>query len=550
VPQQRQSRFFRSLLEALAILVLVLVPDRSAPDRIEPVRERLEQRLGEASRPTAEGMSVSAQRLRPFYRNRGYRPAWVGEEGLLPEADDLVAALRKADSQGLVPADYHLPQILSRLPDATADGLAELDLLLTDAFLLYCIDVRSGRADPRDADPEWFVFADRIDHLAALENAIASHKIDRVLGVLHPRAPEYQRLQQALQRYRKIAARGEWPQLPKGKALKKGARGPAVAKLRERLRLSGDLQDEASRDVFDTALEAAVRRFQVRHGLQADGIVGRKTRTTLNVPVAKRIQQIILNMERWRWMPRELGRRYILVNMAGFELHAVEHGESVLHMRVIVGRAYRRTPAFSESLTYLVFNPYWNVPPSVAVLDILPKLREQADYLQEQKIRVFSNWSAGAAEVDPQEIDWSQADARRFPYKLRQDPGPKNALGRVKFMLPNRFNVYLHDTPNRKLFNRIVRTFSAGCIRLERPLDLAHYALMADPRWTPARIRATVRKGKRQVVALPEPIPVYLVYWTAWVDDAGTVHFRRDVYSRDRLLQEALARGRHAEGSE
>ena len=230
--------------------------------------------------------------------------------------------------------------------------------------------------------------------------------------------------------------------------------------------------------------------------------------------------------------------------MAGFEMRVVEDDRSAMSMRVIVGRAYRSTPAFSESVKYLVLNPYWNIPTSIASADILPKLRQDPGYLARQRIRILSDWSEKARELDPLEIDWSQV-GRRMPYRLRQDPGPQNALGRVKFMLPNRFNVYLHDTPHRELFDRTVRTFSSGCIRLERPLDLAAHVLKGDAGWSLEAIRGAIESGERRAVRLPEPLLVYLVYWTVWVEKDGSVQFRDDVYGRDRLLTEALARGRY-----
>ncbi len=312
--------------------------------------------------------------------------------------------------------------------------------------------------------------------------------------------------------------------------------------LRKRLWTSGDLESPRQDDLFDEDLEAAVVRFQDRHGLDADGVGGRRTRTALDVPVEERLRQIVLNLERWRWMPRHADSRYILVNMAGFEMRVIEDEVPILRMRVVIGRPYRRTPAFCEAMTYVVVNPYWHVPPSLAVRDLLPKIREDSGYLERQGIRVFSDWTENARELDGQAMDWSNVSGRHFPYKLRQDPGPHNALGRIKFMLPNRFNIYLHDTPHREHFDLSVRAFSSGCIRLEDPLALADY-LLGDAGWSPERVRETVASSKRRVVTLSRPIPVYLVYRTAWVERDGAVRFRDDVYGRDKLLATALETG-------
>jgi murein L,D-transpeptidase YcbB/YkuD len=245
-------------------------------------------------------------------------------------------------------------------------------------------------------------------------------------------------------------------------------------------------------------------------------------------------------MERWRWLPQDFGRRYILINVADFSLEVVEGEHPVMSMRVVVGRQYRRTPVFSDNMTYLVLNPSWYVPANIAGQDILPKIQENPEYLSRQRIRVFRGSGSEAPEVDPATVEWSQLRAQTLPYTFRQDPGPDNALGRVKFMFPNRFNVYLHDTPAPDLFTKTTRAFSSGCIRVEKPIELAAYVLGGNPAWTREALVAAIRSGETQTVRLPQPIPVHLVYWTAWVDGSGVLQFREDVYGRDRVLDEAL----------
>lgn len=480
--------------------------------------------------------------LATFYGHRDYQPAWIDASGLTEDGELVVDSLQTSRLEALEPEDYDLSAIRELIGSWEPERLAVLDALMTGAFLRYCYDIRSGRADPRDADPEWFVEADGIDHLTALEESIADGSLAEVLRGLMPPDPRYARLREALEHYRRIAVGGGWPGLPEGPALQVNVQDPAVVVLRKRLWASGDLESPNGDDLFDKELEAAVVRFQDRHGLEADGIVGRRTRAGLDVPVEARARQIVLNMERWRWMPRHADSRYILVNMAGFEMRVMENDVPTLRMRVVIGRPYRRTPAFMEAMTYVVVNPYWHVPPSLAVRDILPKIRKDPGYLERQGIRVFSDWTETAHELDGQTMDWSEVTGRRFLYKLRQDPGPHNALGRIKFMLPNRFNIYLHDTPHREHFDLSVRAFSSGCIRLEEPLVLADY-ILGSAGWSPERIRETIVGGERRVVSLPRPIPVYLVYWTAWVELDGTVHFRDDVYGRDKLLATALEAG-------
>ncbi len=260
------------------------------------------------------------------------------------------------------------------------------------------------------------------------------------------------------------------------------------------------------------------------------------------MPVEDRIRQLEVNLERWRWLPQDLGRRHILINIANFQLDIIENGETLKSMRVVVGKSYRRTPVFSHKRTYLVLSPYWHVPHNIAVHDKLPLIQKDSNYLVEQRIRVFDGWGANAQEIDPRTVDWAQVDARTFAFRLRQDPGPWNALGGIKFMFPNRFNVYLHDTPSKELFGKTSRTFSSGCIRVEKPIDFAEYVLQGDSQWTREKIVSAMNTDVEQTIQLPEPITVHVLYWTAWVDENRTIQFRRDIYGRDELLARALRR--------
>ncbi len=269
-------------------------------------------------------------------------------------------------------------------------------------------------------------------------------------------------------------------------------------------------------------------------------MVGPATLQALNVPAGIRARQLALNMERWRWLSQELGRRHVMVNIAGFWLEVIEDRQTILDMRVIVGRSYRRTPVFSDQISYLVLNPYWNVPQSIAVNDILPQLKRDPAYLSKQHMKLFNGWGTDARIVDPSAVNWSKITATSFPYRIRQEPGPNNALGMVKFMFPNKFSVYLHDTPARELFARSLRTFSSGCIRVEKPVELAAYLLQDQPGWTAEEIKKRSGQTQEQTVRLTRSVPVHLLYWTSWVDDAGPVQFREDVYGRDLLLSNAL----------
>ncbi|MBI4848732.1 MAG: L,D-transpeptidase family protein [Nitrospirae bacterium] len=344
---------------------------------------------------------------------------------------------------------------------------------------------------------------------------------------------EYIKLQKALIQYREIAAHGGWPSVPMGTSLKKGDRSERVVELRKRLAVTGDFVSPETKEeyLFDEGLYYAVVRFQKRHGLKTDGVVGPDTVKHLNVPAGERISQIEINMKRLMSMSKDMGQRYIAVNIAAFELEAVENSDTLMSMKVIAGKPYWHTPVFSEQMTHIVFNPSWYVPRSIAVREILPKIKKDPDYLNKEGIKV----SRDNKEMDIPTINWTGITAENFQYQFVQVPGEKNPLGKIKFVFPNRFNVYLHDTPAKVLFEKSSRAFSHGCIRIEKPFELAEYLLRDDPLWTRERILATIDRGKEVKVKIPEPININILYLTAWVNEDNVLQFRDDVYQRDRF---------------
>lgn len=539
-----------SSVSALLALLLCALPLRAAPLHW-PIADTVVEQAADliryvvaingAERVDGTPLAVPDQVSR-YYWQRDFRPAWFNRDGILIEASELLHILRRAESEGLPLSDYPLAAIEQRLFGVIDDPLqlAQLDLLLTDTFLHYSLNVHSGRFDPRRAGGDWFIPYTPLDAAALLTPALEQQNLLALLTGLPPPHAGYRRLRAALQHYRAIAAQGGWPAVEGGEILRPGAREPRVAQLRQRLWLSGDLPSAQAVEPerFDGALRRAVRHFQQRHGLQADGSVGAATLAVLNVPVEARIRQIEANMERWRWLPRQLEPRHIRVNMAGYELQVIEGEQTVLHMRVIVGRDYRQTPVFTSAMTSLVLNPHWYVPRSIFRDDILPRLRRDPEYLGRLGMRLFSSLNGNGSEVDAASVDWATVDGDSFPYILRQGPGPQNALGRIKFLLPNRYGIFLHDTPERALFSQPARAFSSGCIRLEDPIELARYVLADEERWTRASLEAAIAQGRPLGLTLPEPIPVYLVYWTAWVDEAGVLQLRDDIYGRDRRLLE------------
>ncbi len=476
-------------------------------------------------------------RLRAFYQERRNQPLWSQARRLRPQANMLLKALVNAHQHGLDPREYHVEAIRYLWRARRPRSRARLELLLTDAFFRYATEVRVGYQFPRKADPEWYIHPDIVEPIKLLQQAWASEDFAAFLAELPPPHPGYRNLQRALRRYQTIAEQhGDWPRLPDGASLDLGSETPAVAILRQRLHIEGFLPAaEAKGTRLDQRLQSAIRRFQDHYGLISDGIVGPATRRALNVPLPERIAQLQQNMERWRWLPRELGARYVLVNMPGYQLSLFERNQPILSMRAIIGKPHKATPSFADEIEYLVLNPDWNIPAPIARDEFLPLLKHNPEALEERHIHVFASWQPGAAQLDPQAIDWRALTAEEFSFKLVQQPSEHNSLGRIKFMFPNSWRIYLHDTPQRHLFQQQARAFSAGCIRVEQPLVLAAHLLARDP----AELQALVDSGQTQRLDLPEPVPIYLLYMTAWADDQGRAWFRDDIYQRNHHIATA-----------
>ncbi len=523
------ARSVRLLCSVLLCLSLAAAP----PARAQPLSVTLLVQ--------AQAEQSATPGLLAFYRQRDFAPAWRYADGPSPQAHALARLLAASADEGLPPAAYHAEEIARLLAEGDADpaAVARLDVLLTDAFLTYGAHLLRGRADPHALHDGWSLPAREADLGALLGAALRAGSLEAALAGLRPRHRPYARLRQTLAAYRRLADEGGWPTLSDGPTLETESRGERVGALRLRLRRSGDLAaptDTAAADRFDAALEAAVRAFQQRHGLEADGRVGRATLAALNVPVEARIRHLERNLERWRWLPDDLGAHHVFVNLAACRLEVVEEGQVVLQRRIIRGTPRNPTPVFSAQLTEVVLAPVWNVPRSIAVGEILPALRRDAAYLARHSMTLFE----GSRAVDPGSIDWAQVSAQGFPYRIRQASGPGNTLGRIKFVLTNPFGVGLHDTNQRYLFQRTGCAFSHGCLRLENPLDLAVYALRGDTTWTAQRLNAAIDRWVETAVALPSPSPLYVLYFTAWVDEHGTLHFRDDGYPYDARLDEAL----------
>jgi murein L,D-transpeptidase YcbB/YkuD len=498
--------------------------------RVEELRAGHEVRIGRDR--------IASTRLLPdLYEHAGFQRLWTRPGS----AQELVAAVRDADAHGLDPNDYHLPELEERLaePPGDASGRVDFDLLMSDAMIRLAYHLVYGKVDPKRLDPHWNLAREigGESALEALRGVLDSAWIPDALSALAPSQRAYFRFQGALARYRELARRGGFEAVPAGPKLAQGSEGPRVLALRRRLAAEDDLAATAvASPVFDAELEEGVKHAQRRYGLEPDGVVGPATLGALNVPVQARVDQIRLNLERARWVLHAVAGRLVLVDVAGFHLHYFD-GDVDWTTRVVVGRPYRKTPIFRSEIRYLVLNPTWTVPPTILRNDVIPAVRKDRGYLARKQMRVLD---AKGREVDPRRIDWAGAAAGPFPYQVRQDAGPSNALGRIKFMFPNSHSVYLHDTPQTELFERAERAASSGCIRVESPLELA-VQLLADPaRWSREALEAEIAKGATRTVTLAEPVPVILMYWTIDVDADGSVSFKKDLYGRDPGVLRAL----------
>ncbi len=512
---------------------------------------------------------TTAVMLARFYEGRNYRPAWSDERGPLARAETLLATIQvESGKEGLRAEDYRLTQLgkllrhvrQAPLGQSAADArvLADLDFLLTDTFLLYSAHLSLGQVKLSALSAEWFEKQGKTDLVQALQSVVDTNRVDAVLKTLTVSHPGYVQLRDALVHHRTVAEHGGWPRIAAGFDLRPGDHDRRAAQLRSRLQATGEWAPASTteltrmpthspksnttkprhenEDEYDATLVDAVKRFQRRHGLELDGVVGGGTLAALNVSVETRIQQILANMARWRALPQNLGSRYVAINVPNFTLDVVEKEQSTLAMKVVVGKMVekRSTPTFSAAMTHIVLNPYWNVPKSIAEEELFPLSRKNPQYFAKNKFTVRKVAVGEKMIPDPNATDGSMIATPVYQYRLRQEPGPKNALGRVKFIFPNAHGVYLHDTPSKALFERTVRTFSHGCIRVERPLDLAEHLLRDSEKWQRGSIQATLDRRKEKTIWLAEPVPVYIQYWTVWVDRDGVMQFRNDIYGYDK----------------
>jgi len=531
-------RYFKPAFLAL-MLWLPSHASQQALAQERPLNSMIEAVLASAT----AGSKAPAERLkalRSWYTANNHTPVWSKSGEPTAKARALVKVLLTAYEDALEPADYQAKALSLLLNDASLQGLARLEIGLSRALIAYGQHLNAGRVKPTAVNRETVIYPKAVGADAIMFAAVQSHNLPETLRTLAPSTPRYDRMREHLANLREIAANGGWVKLPKGPVLKPGMSEEIIPLLAQRLEQSGDLNGaEVSGSEYGDGLVGAVKRFQKRLGLEADGVVGPGTYRSLDISIEQRIRIVELNMERRRWMQNDYGPYYLFANLADQVLKVVKNEKTIHTALIQVGKPYHRTPVFTDTMEYLELNPYWNVPYSIATKEYLPKLMRNPGVLSRQNIEVL----AGGKAVSPYAINWSQYSRRKFPFRLRQKPGKRNALGRIKFMFPNKYSVYIHDTPSKSNFSRASRYFSHGCMRVKDPLTLAQ-VILGPEGWTRKKINAVVRSGKRTVKRLKTRIPVHVAYLTAWVNKDGSIHYRRDVYGRDKILDKALKRVR------
>jgi murein L,D-transpeptidase YcbB/YkuD len=492
------------------------------------------------------------------YYVSGRSHVWCRNGHLEDRAEAMIEVLQSAAAEGLDPESYgveRLEDLARRLRNGEKRLEPEFEVLLSGYSLLYARDVSSGRVDPKASGIPWHTKKAEVPSLDLLEQMAEASpgELRKLMASLPPVHEQYRALREQLARYIAIRKDGGWPSVPGGPAVRTGEsiarnrRSALEARLQREGHLDARVESGEGGKTLEAGLGECLRRFQELRGLEPDGVLGPRTVEELNQSVEVRIETITANMERWRWVPADLGGKYIHVNTAAFQLEARNAGHTDLRLRVIVGKQGWSTPAFSDLVTSIVFNPVWNVPANIATEEVIPRIREDRKYLENNRMVVIDE--ATGETVDPGRVDWEKVASGEADYRIQQQPGPGNPLGKIKFLFPNAFSIYLHDTPKEELFERTDRAFSHGCIRVDRPLELAAFLLAPDEAWTKERILSAYESEERVEVRIQEAVPVYIFYWTAWVNEKGDLEFHQDHYGLDRE-QAARLPGNHRKGDE
>lgn len=541
-PKNQIEKFFLLIKLFLGIFILLSVLPAQAQSVEELLKDKIENGL-KNNGIHIDGIKLYDQDSIPvFYRENEYHPVWSSNKN----KDDMMMIIKSSFDEGLNPDDYHystIDQLLEKFNngDKSASNIMKLDLLLSDAMVHYARHLMWGKVDQSELRKAWDLpKAPRppdIDKLFVM--AIDNETLPELFGKLAPQHFMYVHLKKGLERYREIEKSGGWSEIQPGETLKKGMKDERILAIREYLTINSDLNavNTVNDTVFDEELESAVKSFQFRHNLTNDGVAGKNTIAQMNISVAERIDIIRVNMERARWVSHKLEPDFLVVNIAGYNVRRITNDEVVYYSPVIVGRTYHQSPVFKAKMTYVEVNPTWTLPYSIATKETLPKLQKNKNYLSEKHMVIKD---ANGNILDPATIDFNQYSRNNFPFTIMQTPGAHNALGEVKFMFPNKYAVYLHDTPARSLFSREDRAFSHGCIRLQKKWELL-INLMDEPDvWNMDKINSILATEETTRVKLTKPIDILILYWTAGADKQNRIFFNRDIYDRDKAVLEAL----------
>ena len=504
------------------------------------IASKIQQTNGSTRMLCSSGLRCSLSLTSQFYITRNYQPVWTLNNAVTPEAKQVIQILANSYQDGLNPTDFHITQLellLSQITNTLKQNqiphpqlLADFDTTLSDAYLIYSKQMAFGKVDTYKYYPDWKVAKRSLNIETLFVNAAKNNELVKNLHNLTPSYPGYAKLKAQLSKYQQIAQDGGWKIIPQGTVLRNGSKGSRVVLLANRLAKTDD-SELANANDFDNTMKLAVKKFQSENNLKVTGVVDTNTLQSLNIPVTTRIKQIQFNLDRMRWLPSELGNPYLIVNIPNYSLSIIRDGQVQLYMPVIVGGGGdNKTCVVNSEINNLELNPYWGIPFRIATKEYLKKIQESSDYLGEHNIRVFTK---NNQEVDPNTINWQKMNADNFNYFLRQDPGKKNALGKVKFLFNNDCGIYLHDTSNPKLFAKYSRSLSHGCVRVGEPIALADYLIESNANWSTKGLETAIATGKHRWVKITQPLPIHIVYLTAWVDNQNNLQFRKDIYKTE-----------------
>ncbi|OEY72103.1 L,D-transpeptidase family protein [Salegentibacter salarius] len=475
--------------------------------------------------------------LDSIYSKRDYKPIWT-DRAL---REDLYRGIERAEEDGLEPEDYHLSYLkksLSNLSELDDEERSLTEIILTDAFFSLTSDYNSGKLDPKEIYSIWGVESNKIDLPGLLDHGVEQNNILAAIDSVVPKHEVYKGLKRSLKEYRELAENEKDPIFisEEGESIKADEKDERIPNIKRRLKELGYWDNEIADSLitYDEPLQEAVKEFQEKYGIETDGVIGGGTIKTLNKTYQDRLEQILVNLERWRWYPKDLGEQYIIVNIANYRLHLVKGQDTLATHRTLVGTEARKTPVFSDKVEHIVYNPTWTIPPTIKSKDVIPSASKDPDYINRKNFSIFNQ---SGEKMNPHEVNWSSSKVRG--YTFRQEAGPANPLGLVKIIYPNQYMIYLHDTPSKSLFNKNIRAQSSGCVRVQGVLELAKTLLNDQPKYDDDKIQEIINSGKTTTIKVTQNVNVHHLYWTAW-NENGSTRFAEDIYKRDAAIYKLL----------